>query len=132
LTRRASEEVDCDEDLGFMYRPFDELWSYVPAFRRLDERHDTEEHERRPGREANQHKPALWPVTPSAGHGGGTSWLDTHARLVETVKANQGPIDVLLVGDSITMQWGAAWQKHFGLYKSVNIGNRETCSATSP
>lgn len=80
------------------------------------------EYERRPGREANQHKPALWPVTPSAGFWGGSSWLDMHAKLVQTVKANQGPIDILLVGDSITMQWGAAWQKHFGQYKSVNIG----------
>ena len=89
------------------------------------------EHDRRPGREANQHKPALWPVTPAAGFWGGTSWLDTHAKLVEYVKANQGPIDVLLVGDSITQQWGSpldkgvlneAWQKHFGGYKTNNIG----------
>jgi lysophospholipase L1-like esterase len=80
------------------------------------------EYERRPGREANQHKPALWPVTPAAGFWGGTSWLEMHAKLVEITKANQGPIDVLLVGDSITMQWGAAWQKHFGKHKTVNIG----------
>lgn len=80
------------------------------------------EHDRRPGREANQHLPAMWPVTPSAGNWGGTSWLDTHAKLVETVRANQGPIDVLLVGDSITMQWGAAWPKHFPGLKTVNIG----------
>ena len=80
------------------------------------------EYERRPGREITQHKPAMWPVTPSAGHWGGTSWLDMHAKLVKTAQASKGPIDVLLVGDSITMQWGAAWQKHFGQYKSVNIG----------
>ena len=80
------------------------------------------EHERRPGREINKHLPAMWPVTPSAGHWGGTSWLDTHAKLVKTAQASQGPIDILLVGDSITMQWGAAWQKHFGQHKSVNIG----------
>ncbi len=80
------------------------------------------EHERRPGREANQHLPAMWPVTPSAGNWGGTSWLDTHATLVETVRANQGPIDVLLVGDSITMQWGPAWATHFPGLKTVNIG----------
>jgi beta-glucosidase len=80
------------------------------------------EYERRPGREVNQHLPALWPVTPAAGFWGGTSWLDMHAKLVETVKANQGPIDVLLVGDSITMQWGAAWTKHFPTLKAVNIG----------
>jgi platelet-activating factor acetylhydrolase IB subunit beta/gamma len=89
------------------------------------------EFERRPGREENQHKPALWPVTPSAGYWGGTAWLDTHAKLVEYVKANQGPVDILLVGDSITEQWGsplmnaplnAAWQKNFGQYKTINIG----------
>lgn len=80
------------------------------------------EHDRRPGREANQHLAAMWPVTPSAGNWGGTSWLDTHAKLVETVQAHQGPIDVLLVGDSITMQWGAAWGEHFPGLKTVNIG----------
>ena len=38
------------------------------------------EHERRPGRESNKHLPAMWPVVPSAGHFGGTAWLDTHAK----------------------------------------------------
>ena len=80
------------------------------------------EHERRPGSEAHKHLPALWPVTPSAGYWGGTSWLDTHAKLVKEVEANKGPVDVLLVGDSITMQWGAAWAKHFPQLKTVNIG----------
>ncbi len=89
------------------------------------------EHERRPGSEQNKHLPATWSATPSAGHWGGTSWLDTHAKLVAYVQANQGPIDILLVGDSITQQWGspldnkplnAAWQKHFGPYKTLNIG----------
>jgi platelet-activating factor acetylhydrolase IB subunit beta/gamma len=80
------------------------------------------EHERRPGREINQHKPSMWPVTPSAGFWGGTSWLETHANLVKVAQASQGPIDVLLVGDSITMQWGAAWTKHFPTLKTVNIG----------
>ena len=72
------------------------------------------EHERRPGREQNKYMPELWPVVPSAGHWGGTAWLDMHAKLVKDVDAFKGPIDVLLVGDSITMQWGASWQKHFG------------------
>jgi len=80
------------------------------------------EHERRPGREVNQHKPELWPLVPSAGNWGGTSWLDTHANLVKVAQASKGPIDVLLVGDSITMQWGAAWTKHFPTLKTVNIG----------
>lgn len=89
------------------------------------------EHERRPGAEKQQHLPAMWPVTPSAGNWGGTSWLDTHATLVKHVQDNKGPIDILLVGDSITQQWGsvldgkplnATWQKHFGQYKTINIG----------
>ncbi|NCX99131.1 MAG: hypothetical protein EBX35_11310 [Planctomycetia bacterium] len=91
----------------------------------------TPEHERRPGREVNQHRPALWPVVPSAGFWGGTSWLDTHAKLVDHVRANQGPIAILLVGDSITQQWGSpldtgvlndAWKKHFGGSKTINLG----------
>ncbi len=80
------------------------------------------EFERRPGRESNQHMPALWPVVPAAGFWGGTSWLDMHAKLVQDVEARKGPVDVLLVGDSITMQWGAAWTKHFPQFKMVNIG----------
>ena len=31
-------------------------------------------------------------------------------------------IDVLLVGDSITIQWGESWNKHFPDLKAVNIG----------
>jgi lysophospholipase L1-like esterase len=89
------------------------------------------EHTRRPGADEKKHQPALWPVTPSAGHWGGTRWLDTHAKLVAHVQANRGSIDILLVGDSITQQWGsvldgkplnAAWQKHFGRYKTINLG----------
>ena len=89
------------------------------------------EHERRPGVAEKKHQPTLWPVTPTAGHWGGSKWLEAHAKLVEHVQGNRGPIDVLLIGDSITQQWGsvlerkplnAAWQKHFGRYKTVNLG----------
>jgi lysophospholipase L1-like esterase len=89
------------------------------------------EHERRPGSEQTKYLPAMWPVTPSAGYWGGSAWLDAHAKLVENARANKGFIDILLVGDSITQQWGggldgkpfnAAWQKTFGRYKTVNIG----------
>lgn len=80
------------------------------------------EHDRRPGREVNKHLPAMWPVVPSAGNWGGTSWLETHSKLVDYVKANAGPCDVLLVGDSITIQWGDAWNKHFPKLKAINIG----------
>ena len=89
------------------------------------------EYERRPGREINQHLPQLWPAVPSAGSWGGTSWVDTHAKLVAYVQANRGPCDVLLVGDSITQQWGspldkgvlnAAWLKAFPDARTINIG----------
>jgi len=80
--------------------------------------------------------PKLWPVTPCAGYWGGNdtgnrAWLDAHAKLVEIVKNHQGPLDVLLIGDSITLQWGggyagpgpnAVWQKYFGGRKMLNLG----------
>ncbi len=83
---------------------------------------DKPEYERRPGRESNKHLPHLWPVVPSAGHFGGDAWLKLHEAHVKTVQANRGAIDVLLVGDSITIQWGDSWTKHFPDLKAVNIG----------
>ncbi|MFM8725143.1 MAG: GDSL-type esterase/lipase family protein [Planctomycetaceae bacterium] len=89
------------------------------------------EHERRPGREALKHLPKMWPVVPAAGHWGGASWLETHEKLVRHVQAHAGPCDVLLVGDSITQQWGsvldsgslnAAWRRSFGELSVINIG----------
>ena len=80
------------------------------------------EYERRPGRESNKHLPQLWPQVPTAGHFGGDSWLKLHEAHVKTVQANQGPIDVLLVGDSITIQWGDSWKKNFPDLKAANIG----------
>ena len=80
------------------------------------------EYDRRPGRESNQLLPQLWPVVPTAGFFGGDSWLKIHEGLVKTVQANPGPVDVLLVGDSITIQWGASWAKQFPDRKAVNIG----------
>lgn len=80
------------------------------------------EHERRPGSEANRHLPELWPVVPSAGFWGGTGWLDCHAGLVKRVEEARGPVDVLLVGDSITQQWGDAWVANFPTWKAVNVG----------
>lgn len=83
---------------------------------------DKPEHERRPGREINKHLPQLWPVVPTAGHFGGDAWLKLHEAHVRTVQANAGPVDVLLVGDSITIQWGDSWAKHFPDRKAINIG----------
>ncbi len=80
------------------------------------------EHDRRPGREANKHLPHLWPVVPCAGFFGGDAWLKLHEDHVKTVQANAGEVDVLLVGDSITIQWGESWKNHFPNLKAVNIG----------
>jgi len=83
---------------------------------------DKPEHERRPGREVNKHLPQLWPVVPTAGSFGGDSWLKLHEAHVKAVRANAGSIDVLLVGDSITIQWGDSWSKWFPNLKTLNIG----------
>ena len=83
---------------------------------------DKPEYERRPGSEAQKHLPQLWPVVPSAGFFGGDSWLKLHEAHVKMVQENKGPVDVLLVGDSITIQWGDSWKKHFPELKAVNIG----------
>jgi hypothetical protein len=89
------------------------------------------EYERRPGKEVNKHLPQFWPSVPSAGYWSGTTWLDVHRTLVAYVQKNAGPCDVLLVGDSITQQWGgpldksglnAAWLKHLGGLKTINLG----------
>ena len=89
------------------------------------------EFERRPGSAEHKHLPPMWPVVPSAGNWGGTSWLDTHKKLVDYVQTNQGPCDVLLIGDSITQQWGSpldkgelndSWKKYFAKYKTINLG----------
>jgi platelet-activating factor acetylhydrolase IB subunit beta/gamma len=80
------------------------------------------EHDRRPGRESNQHRPELWPQVPTAGYFGGDAWLKLHEAHVQKVQAAKGPLDVLLVGDSITIQWADSWERHFPGLKSVNIG----------
>lgn len=80
------------------------------------------EFDRRPGKDANKHLPHLWPMVPCAGHFGGEAWLKLHEEHVRTVQHNQGPVDALLVGDSITIQWGDSWKRHFPELKVVNIG----------
>ena len=95
-------------------------WPLTPAER--DYIVNKPEFDRRPGREINQHLPNLWPVVPTAGFWGGEAWLKVHEGLVKMVQANAGPTDVLLVGDSITIQWADSWQKNFPHYKAVNIG----------
>lgn len=86
------------------------------------------EHERWP-----KDKNAM-PVMPSAGYWGGTTWLDTHKKLVEKVKnyPDKKNLDILLVGDSLMQQWGGtgldnlgfnkAWTSNFGEFRTINIG----------
>lgn len=63
--------------------------------------------------------------------GEGNAWIDHHATNIEQVKAAGANIDIALLGDSITQGWGggwdgapfnAAWRKHFGDRKTVNLG----------
>ena len=90
----------------------------------------TPEHQRRPGANLSPKKylPKLWPVIPNCGNWGGRSYLAMHESLVKKVQANKGPCDVLLVGDSITIQWESDlkknnnWATQFPNYKGVNIG----------
>jgi hypothetical protein len=59
---------------------------------------------------------------PTAGRFGGDAWLKLHEAHVKTVQSNQGALDVLLVGDSITIQWSEQWNKHFPELKAINFG----------
>ena len=82
---------------------------------------ETPEHDRRPVRESNKHLPKLWPVVPSAGHFSGDAWFKRHAAHGKIVQSNQGPLDMLLVGDSITIQRGGLSVKHFPQRKPIDI-----------
>ena len=85
------------------------------------------EHERRPGA-PSKHLPNLWPSVPFAQSWGGDSYADHHDALVKMVQSRKGPCDVLLVGDSITIQFekdlagNANWSLNFPDYSAVNIG----------
>jgi len=86
------------------------------------------EHERRPGADSGKYLPHLWPVVPFGQSWGGRAYIDHHAGLVKKVQDNKGPCDVLLVGDSITIQFekdlagNENWKTQFPAYKAVNIG----------
>ena len=97
----------------------------------------TPEYDRKPGHEVSQHLPAMWPVTPTAGHWGAKDphnrrYLDLHEQVVKSVQANGANVDLLLLGDSITQHWGgdvvdhgplrAAWSRHFGNRSMINAG----------
>lgn len=79
-------------------------------------------HDRRPRRESNQQLPKLWPIAPSAGHLGGDASFKLHAAHVKILQSNQGPLDILRVGNSISIQWSESGAKHFPKLKPIDIG----------
>ena len=85
------------------------------------------EYERRPGA-PEKHLPNLWPSVPFAQGWAGDGYADHHDSLVKMVQSRKGPCDVLLVGDSITIQFekdlagNANWKLNFPDYSAVNIG----------
>jgi platelet-activating factor acetylhydrolase IB subunit beta/gamma len=77
--------------------------------------------------------PDMAPVTPSAGMWKDpNTWINQHTTLVSVAEANRGPVDIVLIGDSITQQWGGTrigtptfnqpWKRRFGNYKTLNLG----------
>jgi len=89
--------------------------------------------QRRPGDEAGKPQPELIPVVPSAGRWKDPEkWLNLHGSLVEVVRAQTKPVDVVLLGDSITWLWGGSkigspkfhdtWAKRFSTLNTVNLG----------
>ena len=85
------------------------------------------EAERRPGA-PEKFLPQLWPSVPFAQSWGGDSYANHHDGLVKMVQTKKGPCDVLLVGDSITIQFerdlagNENWKLNFPDYSAVNIG----------
>jgi lysophospholipase L1-like esterase len=49
-------------------------------------------------------------------------WMDLHQRLVK--RAQQGHVDLLFLGDSITQGWNnnEVWQRHYGPRNAANFG----------
>jgi beta-glucosidase len=89
------------------------------------------------------HNPNTWPVTPIAGSleaFGISRWLDCHAALVNLKEANKTNADIVLIGDSITQNWGGGfnaysndpltrfnpfirqWSDRFSGYRTINLG----------
>ena len=82
--------------------------------------------------------PAVIPIASNetrgraAGWGEGRTWRDQHTDINNAVEDNE-PIDLVLLGDSITQSWGgskrsvwgsgvAAREEFFGLYRHANFG----------
>lgn len=89
--------------------------------------------DRAPGKESGANLPEMVPVTPAAGMWKDPNkWIDQHTTLVDVAQANRGPVDIVLIGDSITQQWGGTrigtpafnepWKRRFSAYQSLNLG----------
>lgn len=99
-----------------------------------------EEFTRKPGSEVGKRFKEWDPVTPAAGYWpvfwgntdpGDTQWLEIHTKLVKKVQTTQEPVDVVLLGDSITQGWGggwngpefnSVWKSFFSNYRTLNLG----------
>ena len=54
------------------------------------------------------------------------SWMKRHEQFNQKVKANQGNIDLIFIGDSITQGWEGqgkdVWEKYYSHRKPLNLG----------
>jgi uncharacterized repeat protein (TIGR02543 family) len=95
------------------------------------------EHERYPGKETAS-MTVLWDKvaqTPNTQSGSKTDWyVKTTQQTIQPILDNapgiRDNLDIIMVGDSITSQWGGGqggawtpiWTKNFGSYKAINMG----------
>ncbi len=87
----------------------------------------------RPHAPAEPKEPTLIPITATPGfyEQYPDAWQGMHQTNLDIVKKHAGPVDILLIGDSITLGWGGAWdgkpvnevwQKYFGQHSMINLG----------
>ena len=93
------------------------------------------EYQRYPGKETapGQTGVALWDLvaqTPNTQSGSDGWYIRTTEVTVRPILTNQTPLDILLVGDSITSQWGGGqmgafttnWLNYYSNYPTINLG----------
>jgi uncharacterized repeat protein (TIGR02543 family) len=91
------------------------------------------EYERYPGREPGGGGASIWnmvPVTPNTQSGSDGWYIRTTEVTIRPILTNRTPLDILLVGDSITSQWGGGqggawttnWLNYYSNYTAVNLG----------
>jgi len=71
------------------------------------------------------HAAELESTTPVAAKTNGEAWWNGNCkRIDDDIAKMEGNIDVAFVGDSITARWRGSenWTKHWGAYRSVNMG----------